>query len=174
VLHNLLDLTTLFVRLSFAAFGGGVTIIPEMQHVAVSQRHWMTAQQFADSYGLGQLTPGPGMLMVIAIGYKVAGVPGGVVALLGMFLPVGVVAFVAGQNWDRLRASPWRTAVQRGIAPVTVGLLLAGGYTLIRAADTDVVTATITVVAMLLLLSRRLNPAIIVVLGGAAGWVYYH
>lgn len=174
MLHNLVDLGTLFVRLSFAAFGGGVTIIPEMQHVAVTQRHWLTAQQFADSYGLGQLTPGPGMLMVIAIGYKVAGVPGGVVALLAMFLPVGAVAFVAGQNWDRLRASPWRAAVQHGIAPVTVGLLLAGGYTLIRAADTDAVTAAITVAALLLLLSRRLNPAIIVVLGGCAGWLYYH
>ncbi|MHB8575193.1 MAG: chromate transporter [Dehalococcoidia bacterium] len=173
MLHNLTDLAVLFVRLSFAAFGGGVTIIPEMQHVAVTQRHWLTAQQFADSYGLGQLTPGPGMLMVMAIGYKVQGVPGALVALLAMFVPVGIVAFLAGQHWDRLRASPWRTAVQKGIAPVTVGLLLAGGYTLVRSAATDVSAAVITVVAALLLLSRRLNPAYIVVIGGIAGFFVY-
>ena len=67
-MHDLLDLLVLLVRLSFVAFGGGVAILPELQHVVVEQHHWLTAQQFAGSYALGQLTPGPGMLMVMAIG----------------------------------------------------------------------------------------------------------
>src|SRR5437763_1242187 len=84
-----------------------------MQRVTVSQRHWLTAEQFAAGYGLGQLTPGPGMLMVMAIGYKVAGALGALVSLAAMFVPVGAVAFIAGRHWDSLRASPWRTAVQQ-------------------------------------------------------------
>src|SRR5213595_1561471 len=116
LLHHLADLALLFVRLSFAAFGGAITVIPEMQRVTVSQRHWLTAEQFAAGYGLGQLTPGPGMLMVMAIGYKVAGALGALVSLAAMFVPVGAVAFIAGRHWDSLRASPWRTAVQQGVA----------------------------------------------------------
>jgi chromate transporter len=171
--QDLLDLAALFVRTSFAAFGGGLTVLPEIERVVVTQHHWLTAQEFANSYALGQFTPGPGMLMVMAIGYKVAGVPGAVASALAMFLPVGIVAYVAGANWDRLQRWRWRSSVQRGIAPVTVGLLLAGSYTLTRAAITDVASAAIMAAAALLLLSRRINPALIVLLGGAAGWILF-
>lgn len=168
--HDLLDLTLLFLRMSFAAFGGGIAIIPEIKHVAVDQRHWLTAQEFADCYALGALTPGPGMLMVMGIGYKVAGVPGALVSMLTMFLPVGAVAYLAGWRWDRLHRSAWRTAIERGLAPVTVGLLLAGSYTLVRAAVVDAPSAAIMAGAALLLLSRRVSPALIVIAGGVAGF----
>jgi chromate transporter len=172
-MHDLVDLVVLFVRLSFVAFGGGVAVLPEIQRVAVDQHHWLTSQQFASSYALGQLTPGPGMLMVMAIGYKVAGVPGAFASMLAMFLPVGTLAFITGWRLEKFDHSPWRKAIQRGMAPVTVGLVLAGSYTLIQAAVIDAVTAAIVVVAALMLLSRRLHPALIVLAGGLAGWVYY-
>ncbi len=172
-MHDIVDLVVLLLRLSFVAFGGGVAILPELQRVVVEQHHWLTAQQFAGSYALGQLTPGPGMLMVIAIGYKVAGFPGALASTVAMFLPVGAVAFVAGRQLDRIDQSPWRGSIQRGMAPVTVGLVLAGSYTLTRAAVVDAVTATVMVVATLLLLSRRVHPVLIVLAGGAAGWLWY-
>lgn len=170
---DLAAIAALFVRTSFAAFGGGVSVLPEIERVAVTQRHWLTAQQFADSYALGQLTPGPGMLMVMAIGYKVAGVPGALIALAAMFLPVATLSCAVGRRWDALRGSPWRTAAQRGLTPVTIGLLLAGTYTLTRASVVDVPGAAIALVAALLLLSRRVSPALIVVAGGVAGFVVY-
>jgi chromate transporter len=172
-MHEIVDLVVLFVRLSFVAFGGGVAILPELQRAVVEQHHWLTAQQFAGSYALGQLTPGPGMLMVMAIGYKVAGVPGALASMVAMFLPVGTVAYIAGWQLDRIDQSPWRGAIQRGMAPVTVGLVLAGSYTLTRAAVIDAATAVIMAVATLMLLSRRIHPALIVVAGGAAGWLWY-
>ncbi len=172
-MHDLADLIVLLVRLSFVAFGGGIAILPELQRVVVSDHHWLTSQQFASSYALGQLTPGPGMLMVLAIGYKVAGVPGALAAMVAMFLPVGTLAYVAGSRLDKLKGSPWRPAIQRGMAPVTVGLLLAGSYTLIQASAVDVVSGLIVAVAVLMLLSRRVNPIVIVLTGGAAGWLWY-
>lgn len=171
--RHLLELALLFVRMGFAAFGGGIAVIPEIQHVAVTQRHWLTTQEFADSYALGQLTPGPGMLMVMAIGYKVAGVSGALVSMLAMFLPVGALAYVTGWRWDKVRHSPWRSAVQHGLTPVTVGLLLAGSFTLVRAAVVDIPAALIMTGATLLLLSRRINPAFIVLIGGVVGLLIY-
>jgi len=172
-MHDLLDLVVLLVRLSFVAFGGGIAILPELQRVVVSDHHWLTSQQFASSYALGQLTPGPGMLMVLAIGYKVAGVPGALAAMVAMFLPVGTLAYIAGSRLDKLKHSPWRPAIQRGMAPVTVGLLLAGSYTLIQASVVDVISGLIVAAAVLMLLSRRINPIVIVLAGGAAGWLWY-
>jgi chromate transporter len=170
--RDLLDLIVLLVRTSFAAFGGGISVLPEIARVAVGQHHWLTAQEFADCYALGALTPGPGMLMVMGIGYKVAGVAGALAAMLAMFLPVGSVAYVAGWRWDKLSHSPWRTALERGIAPVTVGLLFAGSWTLIRAAAVDVSTVAIVAVATVALLSRRISPALIVLAGGLAGAIF--
>jgi chromate transporter len=172
-MHDLADLIVLLVRLSFVAFGGGIAILPELQRVVVSDHHWLTSQQFASSYAMGQLTPGPGMLMVLAIGYKVAGVPGALAAMVAMFLPVGTLAYIAGSRLDKLKGSPWRPAIQRGMAPVTVGLLLAGSYTLIQASAVDVISGLIVAAAVLMLLSRRINPIVIVLAGGAAGWLWY-
>ncbi|HEY7295461.1 MAG TPA: chromate transporter, partial [Dehalococcoidia bacterium] len=81
-------------------------------------------------------------------------------------------AYLAGWRWGKLGRSPWRTALERGIAPVTVGLLLAGSWTLIRASVADLPTATIAVVAVAALLSRRVSPALIVVAGGVAGAIF--
>jgi chromate transporter len=171
---DLVALASLFVRESFVAFGGGVAILPEIERVAVTQHHWLTAQQFGDCYALGQLTPGPGMLMVMAIGYKVAGVPGALISMLAMFVPVAALSYVVGVRWHALRGSSWRIAIGRGLTPVTIGLLTAGTYTLTRASVTDLGGAAIATVAGLLLLSRRVSPALIVLGGGLAGVALYH
>ncbi|HZU77487.1 MAG TPA: chromate transporter, partial [Dehalococcoidia bacterium] len=170
---NLWALAVLFVRLGFAAYGGGATIIPEMRYVSVNQHHWLSAQQFADSYGLGQLTPGPGMLMVMAIGYKVEGVPGALASMLAMFLPVGIVTYAAGVRWQAAREARWRVVAQAALVPVTVGLLLAGSYTLLSSAVVDVKTALVAAAATASLLSRRVSPVVIVLGGGLAGWLLY-
>lgn len=171
---DLVALGGLLLRESFVAFGGGVAILPELERVAVTQHHWLTAQQFGDVYALGQLTPGPGMLMVVAIGYKVAGLAGALVALVTMFVPVAALSYVVGARWHALRTSPWRDALAKGLIPVTLGLLAAGTYTLTRASVTDLGGALIATVAGLLLLSRRVSPALIVLAGGVAGVALYH
>jgi chromate transporter len=173
VTAHLAQLIALFVRASFGAFGGGIAVIPEIQRAAVGDHHWLTAQQFADSYALGQLTPGPGMLMVMAIGYKVEGVPGALASMLAMFLPVGIVTYAAGVRWQAAREARWRVVAQAALVPVTVGLLLAGSYTLLSSAVVDVKTALVAAAATASLLSRRVSPVVIVLGGGLAGWLLY-
>jgi chromate transporter len=159
----------LFGELSFSAFGGLTTVLPEMQQVVVNSRHWLTAQEFADVYALGQTTPGPGSMMVIGIGYKVAGIAGAIVALVAMLGPVSIITYGAAAEWDRLREWRWRPPTEHGIMPVTVGLLLAGTYTLVHLTATDWGGLLIMVAAALLFLSRRINPAFIILFGGVAG-----
>lgn len=171
-MSDLLALALVYLRLSVLAIGGGIAVLPEMQREVVVRHGWLTDEQFRDSFALGQLTPGPGMLMVIVAGYQVAGVPGALVAVVGMFLPTSLIAFVVGRSWDRLRHAPWPAALQQGLAPVTAGLLLAGSYTLLRAAVHGPATALIAAGATLVVLRWRVSPAVVIAAAALLGALF--
>ena len=90
---TLLTLAGYFALLSLFAIGGGNSAVPEMHRFAVDVEHWLSNQQFADSFALAQLTPGPNIIIVTLIGYHVAGIPGALVTTLAMCGPSARVCF---------------------------------------------------------------------------------
>ncbi len=171
MIPTLWHLLLVFGRLSFLAIGGGLTVLPEMRHLTVDQYHWLTNAQFRDSYSLGQITPGPGMLMAVAIGYKAAGLAGAAVAGVAMFLPTSILTLFVLGRWDRFEHSPWRRSIQTGLAPVVIGLMAAGAFTLAQTAILGWVTAVITIAATAALLRTKVSPSLLVLAGGVAGWL---
>jgi chromate transporter len=171
-------LINVFALLSILAVGGGTAVLPQMRHEVVGLNHWLTAKQFADIYSLGQLAPGPNMNMVAVIGYRVAGLPGAILVLIAFYLPSCTMVFAVSKIWDHFDGSPWRNAVQRGMAPITVGLMLSGVYAIGRTATFNpghllrhnLITLMITLVVTLILLRWRINPALLILGGGAIGW----
>ena len=115
----LLALALLFAELSLLAFGGGPTVLPEMQRRVVEVHGWMTAAQFTALFGLAQAAPGPNMMVVTLLGWRVAGFWGALAATAAMFGPSSVVTGVALRVWERFRHAPWRRAVQAGLVPIT-------------------------------------------------------
>ena len=111
----LLALALLFAELSLLAFGGGPTVLPEMQRRVVEVHGWMTAAQFTALFGLAQAAPGPNMMVVTLLGWRVAGFWGALVATAAMFGPSSVVTAVALRVWERFRHAPWRRAVHSGL-----------------------------------------------------------
>lgn len=168
---NLLSLLGVFGLLSVLAVGGGTAVLPEMKTLVVDQHHWLTSDQFGQIYSLGQLAPGPNMLMVSVIGYRVAGYAGAAAALLGFFVPAGLIMFLCGRIWDRFEDSPWKEAVQRGLAPLTIGLMLAGTWVLAKTVILGPSTAIIAVVVTGILLARHVNPALLIFGGGIVGYL---
>ncbi|TMH22061.1 MAG: chromate transporter, partial [Betaproteobacteria bacterium] len=116
-----------------------------------------------------QAAPGPNVLIVSLIGWKVAGVLGGIVALLAMSGPSSVLTYGVAHVWERWRDAPWRIAIQRGLAPVTVGLILASGYILTRTADHTWSAYAITGATLLVSLSTRLHPLWMLGVAAVAG-----
>jgi chromate transporter len=112
--------------------------------------------------------------MVLAIGYRAASIAGALVAVVAIYAPAGVLAYAVESRWDRLRRWRWHDAIQRGVTPVTTGLLLAASYALLKATVSDYTTAGIAIVAAALLLTRRANPMLVVLAGGVVGWAAYH
>jgi chromate transporter len=90
---SLITLAAFFAVTSLFSIGGGNSAIPEMHRYAVDVQHWLTGRQFADSFALAQLTPGPNLIIVTLIGYHVAGIAGAVVATLAMCGPTSVLAY---------------------------------------------------------------------------------
>jgi chromate transporter len=166
VTGDLLTLALVFVRLGLLAFGGSTGLLPELEHQVVREHGWLTPREFSDSFALGQLTPGPALLMVMFAGFKVAGTAGAVVALVAIFLPSALMTCLVTANWAAMRRSPWLASGQRGLAAVAFGLTAAGAYTIVQVAVNDVVSWAVAVGAFVLLWRWRLPPALVILLGG--------
>lgn len=165
-----LAVLAVFSTLSVLAVGGGAAVLPEMKEIVVASRGWLTDDQFRDIYGLGQMAPGPNMLMVLLIGYHVTGLPGALMAFAGFFAPASVLAVFCSRLWERFAASPWRGALQAGMAPVIVGLMAAGVVAIGRTAIDGAPTLALALAACLgVAFLKRVNPALIVLAGGLIG-----
>jgi chromate transporter len=162
-MNTLLQLLGAFSLLSLLAVGGGAAVLPEMKASVVAQHGWLSPDQFVEIYSLGQLAPGPNMLMVQVIGERVAGIPGAFIALIGFFLPASLLTYWTGILWDRLDGWPWRESIQRGLAPISIGLMLAGTITIGRIAVTDPRTIAMAVAVTGILLWRKVNPAWLII-----------
>ncbi|MBV8772592.1 MAG: chromate transporter [Deltaproteobacteria bacterium] len=171
-MHKLWSLAWVFALLSLVAVGGGTAVLPEMERQVVHQFHWMGDKQFRDIYSLGQVAPGPNMLMVMVIGYRLAGAAGAAVVGLAFFLPDCIITFVVNRLWSQLSESRWRTAVQRGLAPVAIGLMLSGTYALARLSILNPVGLAIGAITGAILSWRRVNPLILISAGGLGYLIY--
>jgi chromate transporter len=168
---GLLRLTWTFLWLSLLCVGGGLGVLPEMQRQVVGRFEWVTAREFVDGYTLSQLTPGPNMLVAVFVGYRAFGLPGACLAGVAMFLPTSSLTALVARRWERLRGAPWALAAERALAPVGIGLMAAGVWTLARGAVHDGVTAALAGVAALLLTAQWVPPVAVVLAGGVVGWL---
>jgi chromate transporter len=159
-------LVRVFAYLSLLTVGGGMAAFPEMKILTVEVHKWLTFPQLIHLYSVGQMAPGPNMMMIVAIGQWTGGILGALAVLVAFFGPTALLAFLVARLWKKLEKWPWQTSIQQGLAPVSIGLLLAGCFTMARGAITGVETAAVAVGVLLILLQYKINPALLV-LGGA-------
>jgi chromate transporter len=165
-MDDLWQVAWVFCRLGLVAFGGSTGVLPELERQIVQERGWLSHQEFLDSFALGQLTPGPALLMVMFAGFNVAGPAGAVVALVAIFLPSALMTSVVTVSWESLRRHPWLASLQRALAAYTFGLVAAGAYGLLRLAVVDVVSGAVAVGAMVVLWRWKPHPALVILAGG--------
>jgi chromate transporter len=165
---NPLGRLTLFLALmSSISFGGIPPVLPDIRHFVVVAHGWLSPEDFADFFALAQTIPGPNMILMMAlVGWKVAGVAGALAAAGATAIPPCVMYFVSYRLWDRFRDAAWQNVVRTSLAPLTFGLVVAGGTVMAEAVDTGWTSIAITAAAAALLLLTRLNP--LWMLGGAA------
>jgi chromate transporter len=168
MIQLLLQLALLFAGLSMLAFGGGAGVIPDIQRAVVDHYHWMTAHEFLDTFAISRAMPGPGSLIVVLIGQKAAGLPGAAVSFLAMFAPSCLIVYIVARIWHRAGRSPWRAVVERGLAPVAVGMTFASGLALMRGTESGWLPYTITIASTAAFAFTEINPIALLGAGAAA------
>jgi chromate transporter len=112
------------------SFGGGFVIVPLMQSDAVHTYHWMSGPHFLNAVALGQLTPGPVVATVAAVGYAAHGLAGGLLAAVVAFAPSFAFVLLGGPRFARLRENPGPRAFLDGAGPAAIGAILGAAITL--------------------------------------------
>ncbi|MGH7715731.1 MAG: chromate transporter [Vulcanimicrobiaceae bacterium] len=162
----LLTLIAVITPLSFVTVGGGASIVAELEHQSVSVHHWLTPGQFVDLFAISRAAPGPASLLVALIGFHVAGIIGVIVASLAIFVPTSVILYVLAHVWRYYRDASWQRAIERGLAPVAAGLILAGIYSILQIAEGGVMAWVVAIGAFVAMRWFRANPLVLMALGG--------
>ncbi|MCL2729168.1 MAG: chromate efflux transporter [Actinomycetia bacterium] len=151
------------------SFGGGFVIIPLMQADVVTHYHWLTGAEFLNAVALGQVTPGPVVLTVAAVGYGAAGIAGGLLGAAVAFAPSFAIVLAGGPRFERIRGDLRARAFLEGAGPAAIGAILGSAVTLTRALAYPWQYAVLAAALLLLLPLRR--GAVVTLLAAAAAGV---
>ena len=174
--RNLLAVIWDFLSLSLFSLGGGNTLLNEYHHMAVEQYCWLSSRQFADIYAIAEASPGPSSMIVGLLGMGAAVKEGafwallsGLVAEISILLPSTVLMVVAALSWNRMRNSPWRGACERGLGPITLGILFSVGLKILRISDHDTPAYAVSLVVCVLMLRTKISPLWFMAVAGLMG-----
>ena len=161
----LIHLALTFGLLSLLAVGGGTAVLPEMQSILLHE-FGLTHDRFVHVYSLGQLAPGPNMLMVLVIGLQLAGMLGAAVVFLSFFIPSSVLCLFVGRLWIKIGESPWRRAIQNALEPISIGLMVSGVYAVGKAAATSPITFGLALIGFVILVRTKIYPVLVIMAAG--------
>ncbi|MBV7484024.1 chromate transporter [Bordetella sp. BOR01] len=165
----LVSLFLIFTQLSLLAFGGGNTILPEMQRQVVEIHQWMSDADFSALFALSQAAPGPNLMIVTLVGWHVAGWQGALITSIAKFGPSSLLTAVALGLWERFKDKPWRRVVQAGIFPMTAGLMAASASLITEASVHNWMLAAIAVLVAAVTVFTRVHPLWMLAAGALIG-----
>jgi chromate transporter len=173
-LDVLAALALVFVPVSLSSIGGGAATIAGIQHSVVELHRWATSDEFISLFAVSRAAPGPGMMLATVVGWHVAGWEGAVVATLALFLPSSLLCIAVVKLTNAYRDQTWHRAMREGLAPVGIGLIMAGVIILLRVSNAGIHGFLIAAAAACALTCFPRFPALVLLfLGGlvsAALW----
>lgn len=181
-----------FFKTGLFAVGGGMATLPFLYDMSARHPEWFSAAQLADMIAVSESTPGPiGVNMATYVGFETSGVPGALVATLGLVTPSVIVILIVARMLKAFRSNKTVDAVFYGLRPCSVGLIAAAGILVVKIAlfrfDAYAASGIITdifnwkalaLAAVLLVLTRvvkatkKLHPVVFILASAAAGVLF--
>lgn len=161
-----------FLKIGAVLFGSGYVLLAFLHADFVARLGWLTDRQLMDAIAVGQITPGPLFTSATFIGYILGGVPGALLATLGIFLPSFI--FVAASNpvIPKMRRSAWFGSFLDGINVASLSLLTAVTFQLARPSLTGPFSIILFLISLVLLFKYKLNPLWLIMGGTALGLLH--
>ena len=181
-----------FFKTGLFAVGGGMATLPFLYDMSARHAEWFSAAQLADMIAVSESTPGPiGVNMATYVGFETSGVPGALVATLGLVTPSVIVILIVARMLKAFRSNKTVDAVFYGLRPCSVGLIAAAGILVVKIAlfrfDAYAASGILTdifnwkalvLAAVLLVLTRavkatkKLHPVVFILASAAAGVLF--
>lgn len=172
---NILDIGLFFFTVGAFTFGGGLTVLAFVQEQVVDQLNWLSSREFLDGLALGQLTPGPILMIAAFVGYKVAALPGALIGAAAIFLPSFILMLSLLPAFDRVKRIAWIKAALKGVGPVVIGMLTLTIVRMVPSALPDFLTASLALATIVIMsMWRHVGPFPLMTGGGIVGLILGH
>lgn len=161
---NLFELFWQNVLLAFQAVGGAMATLPGLEKLG-----WMDEQTLAHLAAIGQASPGPNMLLLPLVGWKMAGIPGALVAAIGFCLPSAVLVLILYHRWGKLKDSITKKTLQAALAPIGAAAVLASTLTFGQMAGITLPGSIALAIVAFLSIKTKTPPVLLIAAGGILG-----
>lgn len=165
------DFFVITLKIGTFAFGGGYAMISPLHYELVTHLGWLTETEFSSAVAVGQMTPGPLMIMIAFMGYKVAGVAGAILGTIGLFLPSALIVLAVAKSYLRFKDAPMVRGAMRGVSVTVVGLLASVVIDLARSAIVGPFEAGIALAAFVITGPLKRDPIVMLLGAGALGFL---
>lgn len=169
----LLKLFLSFLKTGAFTFGGGFAMLAIIEREIVEKHKWIDKDEYMELIAITQAAPGSiAVNTATFIGYKVAGLPGALVAGLGNVLPSFVIILLIVKYFYGFRDNAIVSKVFKGIEPAVAALIFGAAYQLLRQNDFHFVQIGIILVALLILLFTSISPIYLILFAGIGQLIY--
>ena len=168
---NLPLLFLTFLKIGSVLYGSGYVLLAFLRADLVARFGWLTDAQLLDAIAIGQVTPGPLFTTATFIGYQLSGLPGALLATLGIFLPSFIFVALTNPHIPRMRNSTWLGALLDGVNASSLGLMAAVTWQIGRASLIDPLTIFVALVSLALLLRFKINSTWLIAAGAVVGLI---
>ncbi len=180
-----LQLFLSFLQIGAFSFGGGYAALPLIQHQIIELHHWLDMNEFTDLITLSQMTPGPiAVNSATFVGIKIAGIPGALVATLGCILPSCIIVTLLAYLYLKYRHLSFIQNVLHFLRPAVIALIATAGVDILKSAffnhmpitlsNLQIAMVVIFIVCMYLLVYKKINPILVMVLAGVLNILQYY
>jgi chromate transporter len=174
MLNILLELYWTFFKIGVFTFGGGYVMIPLLEAEVIGRLRWLTATEFIDIIAVAEMTPGPVAInSATYVGFKLAGIPGALLATLGVVTPSLVILLLISRWLMKLLQNPRAEHLLSGLRPALIALILLAAFSLGDSALVDLPTIAIGVLMLAAAVLRKTNPLYLIAAGAVLGLIFY-
>jgi len=162
----LLSVFYVFLKISPLTFGGGYAMLAMIEYEVVEKYKWMKKQDMTDILAISQSVPGAVAInLAIMIGYRLAGLLGALIALLGIVLPTIFIVILMSVLFLSFHHHPIVNAIFKGIGASVVALIVYAGFAMRKTAIIDIPTLMLTIFSILVLIFSSINPIWVILFG---------
>ncbi|HEX9680096.1 MAG TPA: chromate efflux transporter [Anaerolineales bacterium] len=158
-----------FLKIGAVLYGSGYVLLAFLRADLVVRFGWLTDTQLLDAIAIGQVTPGPVFTTATFIGFLLGGLPGALLATVGIFLPSFVFVALSSPLIPRIRHSPWLNGLLDGVNAVAVGMMAAVTWLLAKTSLTDLPTVGIALASLVFLIRFKVNSTWLIAAGAILG-----